>query len=127
MEERSARLVSRAGALAICVFALVGVGYGSCLAIFLVCPSIVPEPMFWSIGGDLLDSGTVGGSSFADTMDDVFRMSTMSLGYWMAATVVVIGIAIVITLLAGRALRALGALSASVQPPSVQSPSGENR
>jgi len=45
MEERSARLVPRAGALAVWVLVLVVVGYVSCLAILLVCPSIVPEPM----------------------------------------------------------------------------------
>lgn len=109
MEERSARIVPRAGALAVWVLVLVVVGYVSCLAILLVCPSIIPEPMYWSLGRTV----------FADTVDDVFRVSTVSLGYWMAATAVAIGLALVITLLAGRALGALGELA--------QSSSGENR
>ncbi|UAJ78049.1 hypothetical protein IT072_12215 [Leifsonia sp. ZF2019] len=103
MEERTAQLVSRAGALAICVFVLVGVGYASCVAVLLVCPSIVPEPMYWAM----------------DLSGDVFRISTFSLGYWMTACVVALGLALAITLLAGRALAALGELA--------QSASGENR
>ncbi|WP_025157591.1 hypothetical protein [Leifsonia aquatica] len=124
MEERSARLLPRAGALAVGVFVLVAIGYLSCLAILLVCPSIVPEPIYWSLDHTV----------FASTVDDVFRVSTVSLGYWMVATAVAIGLALVITLLAGRALRALGALAAlaalggSPQPAvPASSSSGENR
>jgi hypothetical protein len=118
MEERSDRLVPRAGALAVCVLVLVAVGYASCLGILFVCPSLVPEPMFWS-----LDHSVV-----ADTVDDVFRLSTVSLGYWMAATVVAVGAALAITLLAGRALGALGELAQSAEPAEASaSASGEKR
>lgn len=106
MEERSARLVPRAGALAVCVLVLVGVGYASCLGVLFVCPSLVPEPISWT-----LDASAVGGA-----MDDVFRLSTVSLGYWMVATVVAVGAALAITMLAGRALGALGELAQSVVP-----------
>lgn len=121
MDERSARLLPRAGTLAVGVFVLVAIGYLSCLAILLVCPSIVPEPIYWSLDHTV----------FASTVDDVFRVSTVSLGYWMVATAVAIGLALVITLLAGRALRALGELAAlggSPQPAvPASSSSGENR
>lgn len=117
MEERSDRLVPRAGALAVCVLVLVAVGYASCLGILFVCPSLVPEPMSWS-----LDHSVV-----ADSVDDVFRLSTVSLGYWMAATVVAVGAALAITLIAGRALGALGELAQSADPAASVSASGENR
>jgi hypothetical protein len=109
MDQHVARLVPRAGALAVVVFALVAVGYLGCLGILLICPSIVPEPVYWSLGPSVL----------ADPLDGVLRLSTVSLGYWMTATLVAIGVALVISLLAGRALTALGELA--------QSASGENR
>ncbi|WP_348788031.1 hypothetical protein [Leifsonia sp. NPDC080035] len=94
-EERTAAIATRASLLAACVLTLVALGYALCFGVLWVCPVIVPSPEVWM--------------TVAST-DEVFRLSIANLLYWMVALCVAIALAVLITLLGARTLRALGEL-----------------
>ena len=121
-QERTAAVAARASLLTACVLSLVALGYGLCFGVLWVCPVLVPSPELWMSVG---------------STDEVFRLSIANLLYWMVALSVAIALAVLITLLGARTLRALGELGtpaqrssaapASAAPASSASASGENR
>lgn len=104
MDERSRRIAACASVLAACVLALVALGYGLCLGMLAVSPTLVPTPELVPMPPSA----------------DIFQRSMANLLYWMVACVVAIALAVAITLLGAQALRALGEVERA-------QPSGENR
>ena len=97
MDDRSTRVTARASVLAGCLLALVALGYALCFGVLVVCQRLVPSPELWM---------TAAGP------DDVFQLSIANLLYWMLALCLAIALAVVITLLAARTLRALSEVDA---------------